>query len=380
MEYTQIDLKIVCRTCKCEAWEMKPLYYRDPESGKEDPRLDEMLMTCTSVQVNTEDGLPKLICRSCYLQLKNAFFFKKQCEKTDLFLRGYLKWLKDQESSGRDVEFTANLPGDNNRSGNSLGKSGDKHIDYIEQCEKTDLFFGDYLKWLKEQESSTGEVELTPNLTGDESVSGSSPGKSDDKNMDYIKVVDNNLTIYECKTCSKAFYTLEGLNCHKKMHTSKAFKCKQCDRSFTKLNQLQKHELLHTRRKKHVCKICNKTLPTQMHLKRHSAIHSKETPYSCPNCNCIFKLPEHLHTHAKSCKSEKVYVCDICKKEFADENSMEIHKREHGNREHALATVDNLNNIKEHCIKIEFDDTASVISELSDGKTVMYKQLMKWRR
>lgn len=51
MEYTQIDLKIVCRTCKCEAWEMKPLYYRDPESGKEDPRLDEMLMTCTSVQV-----------------------------------------------------------------------------------------------------------------------------------------------------------------------------------------------------------------------------------------------------------------------------------------------------------------------------------------
>lgn len=155
------------------------------------------------------------------------------------------------------------------------------------------------------------------------------------------------------------------------MHTSKAFKCKQCDRSFTKLNQLQKHELLHTRRKKHVCKICNKTLPTQMHLKRHSAIHSKETPYSCPNCNCIFKLPEHLHTHAKSCKSEKVYVCDICKKEFADENSMEIHKREHGNREHALATVDNLNNIKEHCIKIEFDDTASVISELSDGVCII---------
>lgn len=59
---------------------------------------------------------------------------------------------------------------------------------FKKQYEKTDLFFGDYLKWLKEQESSTGEVELTPNLTGDESVSGSSPGKSDDKNMDYIKV------------------------------------------------------------------------------------------------------------------------------------------------------------------------------------------------
>lgn len=52
MECMQIDLNNVCRTCKCESSEMKSLYYRDSESGKENARLDEMLMACASVQVN----------------------------------------------------------------------------------------------------------------------------------------------------------------------------------------------------------------------------------------------------------------------------------------------------------------------------------------
>ncbi|KAK9700328.1 Zinc finger, C2H2 type [Popillia japonica] len=185
-----------------------------------------------------------------------------------------------------------------------------------------------------------------------------------------VQVVDNNLTVYECRTCAKIFYTLEGLRCHKKIHSGKMFKCKQCDRSYIRLNHLHRHELSHGRRKMHVCKICNKTLTRLEHLKRHLVTHLKEKPYGCPNCNRGFNRAEHLQNHIKSCKGEKVYVCDICNKAFTREDSMEIHRRLHGNRQPALPTLDNLNNIEEHYMEIEFDDKANVFSDLSDGEDV----------
>lgn len=49
---------------------MKSLYYRDSQSGKENPRLDEMLMACASVQVTGDvigekcvNSLKRRICR-----------------------------------------------------------------------------------------------------------------------------------------------------------------------------------------------------------------------------------------------------------------------------------------------------------------------------
>lgn len=116
---------------------MKSLYIRDSERGNENLSLDKMLMACTSVQVNAvcrklesieytvlfsqidnEDCLPKFICPACFVQLKNAYCFKKQCEKTDEFLRYYLRNLNIEvnikEEPAIDLEFISDPIGYNN--------------------------------------------------------------------------------------------------------------------------------------------------------------------------------------------------------------------------------------------------------------------------
>ncbi|GJQ86429.1 hypothetical protein Trydic_g10336 [Trypoxylus dichotomus] len=335
MESVQIDLNNVCRTCKNESPEMKSLYYRDSESGKENPRLDEMLMACASVQVNNDDGLPKLICRSCFVQLKNAYSFKEQCEKTDIFLRDYVKHLKKanikEENAVTDLEFSSNL------------------------INERDIILDD---------DSCNKNEIVGIKDDPENNSGESQGKD----TDYVQVDDSNLMIYECRTCSKVFYTLDDLRSHKKEHRS--FKCKQCNKSYTRLNHLHRHELSHGKRKMHVCKICNRTLARFEHLKRHLITHLKEKPYGCPNCNRGFNRFGHLQKHLGTCKGEKVYVCDICNRAFNREDSMEVHRRIHEHRLPVLPTLDNLDNIEEHYMEIEVDEKANAFSDQSDCEEV----------
>ncbi|KRT78247.1 zinc-finger associated domain containing protein [Oryctes borbonicus] len=348
MESIQLDFNNVCRTCKNESPEMKSLYYRDSESGKENPRLDEMLMACASVQVNKDDGLPKLICRSCFVQLKNAYSFKKQCEKTDIFLRDYVKNLQKEnikEEPVAELEFSTNLI-------NELDTTLDDDDD--DSCNRNEDII-DYIK--DDPENNSGEVR--------------------EKDLDHIQVTDSDITVYECTTCSKVFYTMEGLKCHKRSHTGKTFKCKHCGRAYTRLNHLRRHELSHGKRKMHVCKICNKTLTRFEYLKRHLITHLKEKPYGCPRCNRGFNRFERLQQHTKCCKGEKVYVCDICNKAFNREDSMQVHRRIHENKKLVLPTLDNLDNIAEHYMEIEFDEKADIFSEqpeevdMNSGEEIM---------
>lgn len=43
---------------------------------------------------------------------------------------------------------------------------------------------------------------------------------------DYIQILDNNQMLLTCRECAKIFTTLEGLRCHKRVHsgTNKLFK------------------------------------------------------------------------------------------------------------------------------------------------------------
>lgn len=36
---------------------------------------------------------------------------------------------------------------------------------------------------------------------------------------DYIQFLDNNQMLLTCRECAKIFTTLEGLRCHKRVHT-----------------------------------------------------------------------------------------------------------------------------------------------------------------
>lgn len=184
---------------------------------------------------------------------------------------------------------------------------------------------------------------------------------------DFIEFLENNQQILTCRTCYKVFTTVEGLRCHKRLHTGAMFKCKICDKEYTRQNHLQRHELTHGKRKVHVCKICNKTLTRFEHLKRHLTIHLKEKPYQCNICNRGFNRQEHLMNHVKRCKGDRIYICDICNKAFNREDSLELHRHVHDNKMPVLPTLENLDNIDEHYYQIDYDGTAA-FSEHSDNE------------
>ncbi|KAJ8916253.1 hypothetical protein NQ315_016393 [Exocentrus adspersus] len=326
MEMETFNMNLLCRTCKCVNLPMRPLF-EGLENPHQSPRIDEMLMACASVQVMCGDGLPGQICQMCLEQLKNAFYFKRQVEKTDASLREYAKNLKVNEI-----------------------KQELQNSDFMESLNTLNNLLNEQSSSKMNQDPSA--MPVVPKIE-----------------TDYIQFLDNNQMLLTCRECAKMFTTLEGLRCHKRIHSGEMYKCKQCDKAYTRLNHLQRHEQSHARRKVHVCRICSKTLTRMEHLKRHLITHLREKPFSCSTCNRGFNRIEHLQNHTPRCKGDTVYPCDICNKAFNREDSLEVHKTTHDNQQPKLPTIDNLDNIEDHYYQID-QDADTVFSDHSEQSDV----------
>lgn len=325
MENIEYDFNKICRVCKNESPVMRYIFVNDG-STDDSPRIDEMLMACSTVVVNYGDGLPNLICLNCNDQLTNAYLFKQLCEGTDTALRGYLR---DAENCSYNIkeEFASN----------------GAEFEIISKDKETEdaTYVGE------EQEYAEGDSKIKSDPDDREGFSFTS---------DFIRFLDNNQLLLTCRTCSKCFTTLDGLKCHKRLHTGSLFKCKQCGKQYTRQNHLQRHEMLHGPRKVHVCKICNKTLTRFEHLKRHLVTHLKEKPFTCTKCSRGFSRSEHLINHMKRCKGDRIHICDICNKGFNRQDSLAVHKKLHDNKMPILPTLENLDNIGEHYVEIEYSE------------------------
>lgn len=273
--------------------------------------------------------MPCSICRACKEQLTNAYFFKQRCEKSD-------KSFRDIINREKQVKQEAQL--------NSEAESAN--------------ILDDINLLINSEQSNQNNVKRDPDA---------SLLRDSSDNCDFIEFLENNQQILTCRVCYKVFTTVEGLRCHKRLHTGAMFKCKVCDKEYTRQNHLQRHELTHGKRKVHVCKICNKTLTRFEHLKRHLTIHLKEKPFQCNICNRGFNRQEHLMNHVKRCKGDRIYICDICNKAFNREDSLELHKHVHDNKMPILPTLENLDNIDEHYYEIDYDGNTT-FSDNSDNE------------
>ncbi|XP_066156227.1 zinc finger protein 420-like [Euwallacea fornicatus] len=343
MEESPVDLTLICRTCKCVSPSMKSVF-SGLENGNisvHNPRIDEMLMACAAVQVSYGDGLPTMMCEMCCQSLKGAFTFKKQCEAIDNSLRDYCKTLKvnaiKQELQNSEfmesLNTLSNLLNTGNNQSSKITSKEDGPIELNESSTSINI-------------DDTEKASMHPET-------------------DYIQFLDNNQMLLTCRECSKMFTTLEGLRCHKRVHTGSTFKCKQCDKEYTRKNHLDRHEASHGKRKVHVCKLCNKTLTRMEHLKRHLITHLREKPYNCKTCNRGFNRVEHLHNHVPRCRGEIVHICPVCNKAFNREDSLEVHKEQHDKLSLMLPTIDNLDNIDEHYFEVDYDATIN-FSDSSD--------------
>lgn len=221
--------------------------------------------------------MPGFICQKCVQKLSSAYEFKQQCENTDVCLRDYIK------SKGIKQE--------------TVNQNNEQDL------QNQLLDFSAMYNELSQKVTEAGEIVKTESEF------------TDSKNTrDFVEIIDNDKVIFTCNTCSKCFYTLEGLKSHKRIHTGEMYKCNICNKEYTRMNHLQRHMAAHGRRRVHICKICNKTLTRLEHLKRHLITHMKNKPFQCQLCKRGFNRSEHLVNHSKRCKGDKIYACEVCNK------------------------------------------------------------------
>lgn len=267
--------------------------------------------------------------------LGSAFEFKQICENTDACLRDYVK--------------TKGIKQENLTTQQSEQDLQNQLLDFNAMYNE--------ISGKAAAEPEPGEIVKTePEFPADNALKIS---------RDFVEIIDNDKVIFTCNTCSKCFYTLEGLKSHKRIHTGEMYKCNVCNKEYTRMNHLQRHMASHGRRRVHICKICNKTLTRLEHLKRHLITHMKNKPFQCELCKRGFNRSEHLMNHAKRCKGDKIYACEVCNKGFTRTDSLEVHMRLHDNKAPVLPTIETLDNIHEHYIEVD-DYSGKSESEHSD--------------
>ncbi|XP_055302231.1 zinc finger protein 583-like [Sitodiplosis mosellana] len=98
------NLAKICRCCLCKNGEMRPLF---------GSCLDNMLSFVADIDVHANDGLPKLMCVPCVLQVSRAFTFKQQCRRSDQSLKSFLGKLPPASDNNHIEDGSTSLRANN---------------------------------------------------------------------------------------------------------------------------------------------------------------------------------------------------------------------------------------------------------------------------
>ncbi|XP_056335065.1 uncharacterized protein si:ch73-347e22.4 [Danio aesculapii] len=161
---------------------------------------------------------------------------------------------------------------------------------------------------------------------------------------------------YKCKICGKTFAQLSKLKSHHNVHTQDtSFPCPCCNRRFMQKKELLCHFKVHLKESKtnsepqkdlsskrnalsnvssetannYRCLICKKNFVNQDKLEIHMQTHEMEKPLSCKDCGKNFWNPSSLTAHEKTHWPVKPYACSICGKGFNQLKALKKHSQNH---------------------------------------------------
>lgn len=94
----------VCRLCRLttnDSSDFVPLFVHN---------LNDKLRLSMSINVEENDNLPKNICNLCKTMIEQASFFKKRCNETNIYFKGYLRKRMLENKSSNESHFGALSP------------------------------------------------------------------------------------------------------------------------------------------------------------------------------------------------------------------------------------------------------------------------------
>ncbi|KAF2904320.1 hypothetical protein ILUMI_01848 [Ignelater luminosus] len=366
MTVPTIQVDQICRICLSKEGIMKSVFSTVDNVSGELTKISEMLMSCASVQVIENDGLPSQACLQCVHYITKTFSFIQLCEQSDATLRqllgkpiakSYVKQLKPNE----DAKEIIILPAVEQQSTEVMQLQLNEDIKEIitlpvveqDSTEVTQLKPNEDVKESTEIINVKVEMEnisdtLQPlvlnaasdtpilNLKENPTIPNLTSSATVNEEIEKKKAKDNaKQLMYPCKECTACFTSISDLKVHSTSHTQDTPTiCKVCNRKFANTSNLMRHMYLHDGKKRHLCSKCGKGFARSDDFARHMRTHTGEKPFICKLCGKALstKLIEHMRAHS----NEKNFVCSICGKAFARSAGLLAHRKTHsGIKSHA---------------------------------------------
>ncbi|XP_063370726.1 zinc finger protein OZF-like [Cydia amplana] len=399
MESNKSDPSIICRTCMCEGGNMRSVFHK-LQDGKSATDLLEIIANIT---INSDDNLPKQICDKCERFLCKAAYFKSRCLDVEVKLtklfnnesRSSLSLIKHENKApeSTDEPYQCSI---------CFSKYSEialleKHVFNFHQLKKVSLFnefslFANAKANLitletvseKEENESLVKEEINSDYVEDsnfdnvysehdaESLLIEFEPKIDKDTFEApVMPIDNdkidNLEKekYECGKCNHKFKSANSLNLHKRKHKEKKdiekkyqcslcmrkfisksgltnhlsihgtkddvkYTCGRCKREFKHKAHLDNHMVtLHANEKGFTCDFCLKNFATQESLEIHKDLHKIDKKHSCQYCNKSFYMLSTLTDHIRTHTGEKPYLCSTCGRGFSQKTNLAQHMRRH---------------------------------------------------
>ncbi|XP_065081340.1 zinc finger protein ZFP2-like isoform X2 [Ochlerotatus camptorhynchus] len=317
----------ICRTCAAESSEeLVPIF-----SKLDDKFIANVIVDCSSVTINEDDGLPSYVCSNCLVSVKEILRFAQKVRESDRKLRLLFKGeslpagVKKQEQEPVDGTFVT-VPLEVDLTEVKLEVEDE---DSVEQG-------------LKQDETNVLESEPESNDSED---SNDSDWKGDGKTSDEEPVEEKKAA--GRRTRQKTAVSASSDQEDDKPKRRRRWRPKKVsddedDGEDSDLDEVEQKtfKLVQAEQGRSFCCLCFKDYETRKELVEHGKEkHSKKVrkvnyskKYVCDVCHCRYITKESLEEHlamADKLSKKKIYECLRCFNRFITVKRRRIHAHNH---------------------------------------------------
>ncbi|GJQ86506.1 hypothetical protein Trydic_g10406 [Trypoxylus dichotomus] len=344
-------------------------------------------MSCASVQVWQNDGLPAQICNKCSAKLHISFQFKKQCEKSDAKLRQYIATAEENKEQQQQEQLQQSQEQNQEQNHQQQCEPRIEHqisdssgnCVFIECAPLIDLPH-DETKFVDPFGNVTETPPLIPinyNMQAENHLSSCSLQTVRQvqvyngtytmplQQMQPANIIQNQLITAPVHISSQPqiIHPTQGqtvqcqqmedqLNTELKDRIKRNVKlkkdindsnrqCPTCNKVFSTATKLTRHMKTHSPdmpykyERPFRCTVCDKGCRQAQDLEKHMRTHTGERPHQCNMCTKAFSTSSNLIAHIRTHTGERPYVCCVCQKAFCQSNELTKHMRTHtGEKSH----------------------------------------------